>query len=492
MASAAGRIGRSRAGAAAAALSRGFKVERLDMFDVVNPATGKVIGELLIESKDEVVSKFEALAAGQKKWRSVPLVERRAMLERFNELLRLNMPVLAKTLSTEMGKPIAQAKNEVRATVDRVRFYLENYEKVLKESCVLETSILKEKVVYEPLGVVANISAWNYPYFVSTNVFAAALLTGNAVLYKPSEHATLTGMEITNLLYEAGVPKNVFAMTTGKGETGAAVASLKGLGGLFFTGSNKTGLEIAKQAAPNLVKLQLELGGKDPVYVRADVADVGAAAASIADGAFYNCGQSCCSVERIYVDKRIYNEFLSAFIKNVMAFKVGDPLKPDTYIGPVARQPHLPYLAAQVQDAISKGARASSHTHLESNQGGFYFPPTVLSDVNHTMDVMKEESFGPLIGIQAVENDAEALALMNDTTYGLTASVYCKHNQDAENILRELDVGTGYWNCCDRVSPRLPWSGRRGSGLGVTLGMDGLRSFVKPKGIVFQSPSNKD
>jgi len=177
--------------------TRGFKVERSTMFEVVNPATGKVMGELPEEGKAEVTAKFEDLAAGQKRWRTVPVAERRAMLERFNELLRLNMPALAKTLTMEMGKPIAQAKNEVRATVDRVRFYLENYEKVLKETCVLETSILKEKVIYEPLGVVANISAWNYPYFVSTNVFAAALLTGNAVLYKPSEHATLTGFEIT-------------------------------------------------------------------------------------------------------------------------------------------------------------------------------------------------------------------------------------------------------------------------------------------------------
>lgn len=486
MAMAMARVARQVAG------RRSFKVERSSMFEVVNPATGKVMGELPEEGNAEVLAKFEALVAGQKRWRTVPVAERRAMLERFNELLRLNMPALAKTLTMEMGKPIAQAKNEVRATVDRVRFYLENYEKVLKESSVLETSILKEKVIYEPLGVVANISAWNYPYFVSTNVFAAALLTGNAVLYKPSEHATLTGFEITRLLYEAGVPNNVFAMTTGRGETGAAVASLKGLGGLFFTGSYKTGQQIAKQSAPNLVKLQLELGGKDPVYVRADVPNIAAAAASIADGAFYNCGQSCCSVERVYVDKRIYNEFLDAFVKNIMSFKVGDPLKSETYIGPVARQPHLPYLAAQVQDAVSKGARATSHTGLDSNQGGFFFPPTVLSEVNHSMDVMKDESFGPLIGIQAVENDAQALTLMNDTPYGLTASVYCKNSQDAENILRELEVGTGYWNCCDRVSPRLPWSGRKGSGLGVTLGMDGLRSFVQPKGILLQNPSNKE
>lgn len=466
-----------------------MQLESYGVFHVVNPSTAQVIAELPVDSPASVDAKFQALEAGQKQWHATGIVERRSALERFNELLRRNVPALAKTLTLETGKPISQAKNEVRATVDRVRFYLENCEQVLQEQTVLQTNVLQEKLLYEPLGVVANISAWNYPYFVSANVFAAALLTGNTVLYKPSEHASLTGLEIAKLLYEAGVPKDVFIVTTGKGETGAAVASLKGLGGLFFTGSHKTGVEIAKQAAGNLVKVQLELGGKDPVYVRSDIPNVAAAAASIADGAFYNCGQSCCSVERVYVDRAIYGEFLEHFITTVKGFKVGDPLKSDTYIGPVARQPQLSFLASQVNDAVEKGAKMVSNLGLDINTDGFYFPPTVLSDVNHTMDVMREESFGPLIGIQSVDGDLEALNLMKDTPYGLTASVFCKHSADAEQILRELQVGTGYWNCCDRVSPRLPWSGRKGSGLGVTLGLDGIRAFVQPKGILLQNPA---
>ena len=472
--------------------TRAFKIDRATLFDVINPATSKVIAELPEDNKEDVGCKFETLEAGQRAWRAVPLAERRAMLVRFNELLRLNIPVLAKTLTMEMGKPISQAKNEVRATVDRVRFYLENYEKVMKEQCILDTHAFKEKIIYEPLGVVANISAWNYPYFISANVFSAALLTGNVVLYKPSEHATLTGFEITRLLYEAGIPKDAFMIAIGRAETGAAVASLPRLGGLFFTGSHKTGLEIASLTASNLVKAQLELGGKDPVYVKSDVPNIAAAAASIGDGGFYNTGQSCCSVERVYVDKKIYNEFFDHLVKTMMSFKVGDPMDPDTYIGPVARQPQLSFLAAQVQDAVAKGAHATTHIGLKSDSGGFFFPPTVLRDVNHSMDVMKEESFGPLIGIQAVDNEDEALALMKDTPYGLTAGVYCKHSQDAEHILRELDVGTGYWNCCDRVSPRLPWSGRKRSGLGMTFGIDGMRAFVQSKGFLLQHPPGQE
>ncbi|BBN01846.1 hypothetical protein MPTK1_2g10740 [Marchantia polymorpha subsp. ruderalis] len=473
-------------------IRRMITVSRPTLFDVVNPATGKTIAELPDDSPQDVAEKFQRLSGGQRRWNDVPVFERRETLERFNELLRLNMNSLAQILTSEMGKPIKQSKNEIRATVDRVKFYLTHYEKVLREHTVLETARLKEKVVYEPLGVIANISAWNYPYFVSANVFAAALLTGNTVLYKPSEYASLSGQEITRLLHEAGVPKDAFMLCTGKGETGSAVSSLEGLGGIFFTGSFKTGLEIAKTAAPNLVKVQLELGGKDPVYVRHDVPNVASAAASIADGAFYNCGQSCCSVERIYVDKKIYPEFVENFVKTVKSFKMGDPLSDETYIGPVARKPQIPFLASQVIDALRKGASAAvggDMTNVEDiPRAGFWFPPTVLTDVNHTMNVMREESFGPLIGIQMVDGDAEALNLMRDTPYGLTASVFCKSSSDAEAILRELEVGTGYWNCCDRVSPRLPWSGRKASGIGATLGMDGLRSFVQPKGFFLQRP----
>ncbi|CAM6114719.1 unnamed protein product [Calypogeia fissa] len=461
------------------------------VFEVVNPTTGRAIAEVPDDSPQDVAAKFERLAAGQKMWDAVPVFERREALERFNELLRQNMNNLSQILTSEMGKPIKQAKNEIRATVDRIKFYINNCEKVLQERTVLETTRLREKVVYEPLGVIANISAWNYPYFVSANVFAAALLTGNAVLYKPSEYASLSGLEITRLLHQAGVPANAFQVTTGKGGTGAAVASLEGLGGVFFTGSFKTGLQIAKQAAPNLVKVQLELGGKDAVYVREDVPNIASAAASVADGAFYNNGQSCCSVERIYVDKRIFPEFVGNFIKTVKSFKVGDPLDEDTYIGPLARQPQVPFLASQVTDALEKGANAVVGGNLdfsEPSSGGFWFPPTVLIDVNHTMSVMREESFGPVIGIQAVDGDEEASQLMRDTAYGLTASVFCKSSEDAETILRGIEVGTGYWNCCDRVSPRLPWSGRKASGIGSTLGLDGLRSFVQPKGFFFQTP----
>eukprot|EP00271_Cylindrocystis_brebissonii_P001134 TRINITY_DN1142_c0_g2_i2.p1 TRINITY_DN1142_c0_g2~~TRINITY_DN1142_c0_g2_i2.p1 ORF type:complete len:492 (-),score=77.73 TRINITY_DN1142_c0_g2_i2:389-1864(-) len=460
-------------------------------FSVVNPANGDVVGHVPEDSAKEVREKFDRAAEGQKRWQATPLKQRQAALIKFTELLTADADRLAAIVTSEMGKPISQARNEVRATGQRIKYFVDNAAKVLEPQTVTETAKMTERIVYEPLGVVANISAWNYPYFVSANVFGAALVMGNAVLFKPSEYASLSGLEMTSLLHKAGVPSDVFIATCGRGETGSALASLPGLGGIFFTGSNATGRAVAKSAADNLVKVQLELGGKDPVYVRHDVSSVKGAAAALADGAFYNCGQSCCAVERIYVDKRIYPEFVEEYAKVVKGFKVGDPVQADTFIGPLAqvRQPSV--LASQLSDAVEKGASVvvGGAAALEGlHPKGNFFPPTVLTEVTHAMTVMRDESFGPIIGIQAVDGDAEAVELMKDTNYGLTAGVYCKDREDALAILTELDVGSGYWNCCDRSVPRLPWSGRKGSGLGCTLSMEGLRAMVQPKALHLQTP----
>jgi acyl-CoA reductase-like NAD-dependent aldehyde dehydrogenase len=238
-------------------------------------------------------------------------------------------------------------------------------------------------------------------------------------------------------------------------------------------------VRIAQAAASRLLRLQLELGGKDPVYV-CDDAPVDSVAAAVADGAFYNTGQSCCAVERIYVHRAVAAPFIEAFVAQVRGFVVGDPLDERTYIGPLARAAQLEVLDAQVADARGRGARLlTGGARLAAP--GQYFAPTVLSEVDHRMTVMREESFGPLIGIQVVADDAEAAARMRETTYGLTAAVYTPQRGRAERLLAGLAVGSAYWNCCDRVSPRLPWSGRRHSGLGLTLSTHGIRAFVQPK-----------
>jgi acyl-CoA reductase-like NAD-dependent aldehyde dehydrogenase len=224
----------------------------------------------------------------------------------------------------------------------------------------------------------------------------------------------------------------------------------------------------------------LELGGKDPVYVANDVVDVAGAAAGIADGAFYNNGQSCCSVERIYVQSGIYEAFVEAFVAEVRSWKMGSPTEEGVYITVLSRRAQLEILESQVADALSKGAQVLVGGKRVDRKGN-YFEPTVLVNVSNEMAVMREESFGPIIGIMRVENDAEAVQVMNDTAYGLTAGVYSADQQRAEAILAQIDAGSGYWNCCDRVSAALPWSGRGHSGFGSTLSQVGLRNFTKPK-----------
>lgn len=444
---------------------------------IVNPATGELIREVQAATAAGVADAYRRARAAQPRWAATPLAERLGTVARFKALLGEHRERLARTLSDEVGKPVQQALNELNAMPGRLDFFLEHTAAVLDDEVVQEGAT-EERIAWEPLGVVANISAWNYPYFVGSNVFVPALLTGNAVLYKPSEFATLTGLAIDELLHDAGVPGDVFQTLVGGGDTGAALLE-QPLDAVFFTGSYATGRRIAEAVAGKLVKVQLELGGKDPAYVADDV-DAAAAAESLADGAFYNTGQSCCAVERIYVHQNVAGPFIEKFVATVQGFQVGDPADKATYIGPLAREAQLAVLEGQVSDALAKGARVLvGGKRLE--RPGSYFEPTVLVDVTGAMQVMREESFGPIIGIQVVKDDDEAVALMNDTDYGLTAGVYTRSRERAERILRRVDAGTAYWNCCDRVSPRLPWTGRHHSGIGSTLSTHGIRAFVQPK-----------
>jgi acyl-CoA reductase-like NAD-dependent aldehyde dehydrogenase len=458
-----------------------------DVLHIINPATEALIAELPSDDATAVANKVTRSRAAQPNWRDRPYAEKAACLERFRDILIRRMDDLALTLTSETGKPISQCLNELRNTPARIDFFL-NHTPTVTQPVVMNTdpssaivpgtAALEEVVSYDPLGTIANISAWNYPYFIGSNVFVAALLTGNTVLYKPSEFSSLTGLAIAEMMHEAGVPEDVFIPVIGSGLTGAALLA-QPLDGVFFTGSYATGMKIAAAAAQQLMKVQLELGGKDPAYVCSDV-DVATVAPALADGAFYNNGQSCCAIERIYVHADVYDAFVDTFVATVKNFRMGNPTDPDTYLGPLSRKPQLDVLSQQITDALEKGA--TLHCGGQPvDRTGWYFAPTVLTNVTHDMTVMQEESFGPVIGIQKVESDEAAIALMNDTVYGLTAAVYTPDRQRAAKLLRQVKSGTAYWNCCDRVSPCLPWTGRGHSGYGSTLSLDGIRSFVQPR-----------
>ena len=338
---------------------------------------------------------------------------------------------------------------------------------------------MQEYIAYEPLGTIANISAWNYPYLVGINVFIPALIAGNAVLYKPSEYATLTGLEIQKLWNQAGLDRGLFQTIVGGGDVGALLLDLD-LDGYFFTGSFGTGKHIYDKAAEKMVPCQLELGGKDPLYVTEKNHNIQQVARAAVEGAFYNNGQSCCAVERIYVHQNIYHDFINRFVQEVKQLKMGDPENEEVFVGPIARPQQISFLEDQVADAEAKGGKVLSGGKRETRQG-YYFQPTVIINASHQMKIMKEETFGPLIGIQKVRNDEEAVQLMGDTDFGLTASVFTEDERQAREIMRGMNTGTVYWNCSDRVSARLPWSGRKHSGFGATLSEVGIRTFTKPK-----------
>lgn len=445
---------------------------------IINPATEELIKEVQEDNQSSIQDKFEAAKTAQKAWAKVSLKERVACIAKFNELMLADADKIAADLTAEVGKPLDQAKGEINGGVGRSQYFVENSETYLADEWAVIDGGTKEKIVYEPLGVIANISAWNYPILVGVNVFIPALIGGNTVLYKPSEFSTLTGQNIAERLWEAGVPKDVFQLVIGAKDAGEALLDLP-LDGYFFTGSYRTGKYIAERAAGKLVPVGLELGGKDPMYVCDDV-DVKAVAANGVEGAFYNNGQSCCAVERIYVHENVYDEFVEAFVEEAKAMKMGLPTDDGTFLGPLTRPQQAEVLVDQVSDATSKGANLLLGGKA-TDGNGYYFEPTVLTNVNHDMKVMMDESFGPIIGIQKVKDDTEAVQLMTDTPYGLASSVFTPDQSRAEKIMAEMNSGTVYWNCCDRVSPTSPWSGRGHSGLGSTLSHHGIRAFVQPK-----------
>lgn len=410
-------------------------------------------------------------------------MERAAVVKRFAELISERQEECAIRLTRDTGKPITQSRNEVRATVKRAEYFSSAAESALAEREIKASAKMNERIRYEPLGVVANISAWNYPYFVGLNVWAPALLAGNGVVYKGSEHAAGTSRLVHELWLQAGAP--CFVTVEPDRATGPALVDAD-VDGIFFTGSCATGREIASRAAPRMIKLQLELGGKDAVYVADDVQDTPQVAAAVADGAFYNSGQSCCSVERIYVHEKVYDDFIASLVNTVNSFRVGSEWDPNTFVGPLCLPTQPIFLRRQLDDALAKGA--TQLTGFAVPPTPRHFSPTVLVDVDHTMDIVQTESFGPIVAVAKVTDDDHALRLVNDSSYGLTASIYSSDRDRALSFLSQTKTGSAYWNCCDRTSPYLPWSGRRASGIGITMSDLGISTFAHARGYHLAPP----
>ncbi len=445
--------------------------------EITNPATGTVIRTVAITELGEIAQKVGRARAAQPAWAARDYDTRAERMQTFRKLLDAELEECAQLTTQEMGKPIRQSRREIEAVLDRIDWNVENAREVIATRAVSEGDVTEE-ITYEPVGVVAHVSAWNYPYFVGLNSIVPALLTGNAVLYKPAEHAALTGLRIVDLLHRSGVPVDVVQTVTGRGATGAALVESE-VDMVCFTGSLATGRRVARAAAERLIPVQLELGGKDAAYVAEDV-DVESTAVDVAEGAFYNTGQSCSATERVYVHADVWDRFVDAFADVVQGYTVGDPTDDVTDLGPLARAAQLDVLEQQIADAEGRGARVVTGGRRLEGPGN-WFEPTVVIDVDDAMALMREESFGPVIGLARVSGDEEAIRRMDDTEYGLGASVFTRDESRADRILAALDVGNAYWNTADRSTVRLPWAGRRHSGLGVSMSDAGVKVFVRAK-----------
>ncbi|KAJ3480357.1 hypothetical protein NLI96_g8411 [Meripilus lineatus] len=428
---------------------------------------------------------IQKAAIAQKAWSQVPLKERIAIGYKFIEEFRSKADEVPMELTLQMGRPVSQVPGEVRGFLDRANYMLSIAESSLADVSLADSDKpgFKRFIKRTPLGVVLIVAPWNYPYLVSINSVLPALIAGNAVLLKPSPQTPLTAERFASALTRAGVPADVIQVLHLSPQLTTFVVQHPSVDFVSFTGSVVGGQAVEKAAveAKGFKGVGLELGGKDPAWVRSD-ADIDYTVAELVDGAFFNSGQSCCAIERIYVHETVYDGFVDKFVDLTKKYRLGDPTQSDTNLGPVVSVASGERIRKQVADAVAAGAKALIPEDLFpiAKAGTAFVAPQVLVNVDHSMEVMMEETFGPVIGIQKVSSDEEALKLMNDSPYGLTASVWtdAAGNPESEaaflKFADELQTGTVFLNRCDYLDPALAWTGVKNSGRGVSLSYDQL------------------
>ena len=453
---------------------------------VANPATGQLLQTFTCAEPNEVNAAVERARAAQLGWRETPLEERLRVLRKFQRLLNTRKRTVAETITSEAGKPVAEALlTEILVVLDAARFLLHEAASFLRDEPVphgsLATKTKRGQIVREPHGVVGVVSPWNYPFSIPATQVLSALVTGNAVVLKPSELTPLSSLALAELLTEAGFPANVFQVVLGDGATGSTLVESP-IDKLVFTGSVATGKRIAQSAAARLLPVVLELGGKDPMIVLED-ANIDAASSGAVWGAFVNAGQTCLSVERCYVQRGIYERFVSACVEKTRQLRVGNGMEPDTDVGPLIDDRQLRIVEQHVEDARSRGSRVLLGGERLSSLGKNFYVPTVLADVTHEMKIMRDETFGPVLPIMAFGTEDEAVRLANDSEYGLAASVWTRDRARGERLARQIIAGTVMINdavSCFGIS-EAPHGGVKASGIGRTHGRFGLEEMVRVK-----------
>ena len=451
-------------------------------FQIISPGNGKVYAERMYVSRDDALAAVERAQAAQRHWRDTPLDRRLAILSDAVDRMVAERDDIAAELAHTMGRPIGQGAGEVGGFEERARYMIAAAPKALADLEPEPVDGFRRFIRREPVGVVFTIAPWNFPYMTAVNSVWPALAAGNAVILKHAQQTVLAAERMERVLREAGLPDGVFQAVHMDHATAAAVMQTEPVRQVCFTGSVRGGHAVQQAIAGGggFPGTGLELGGKDPAYVRAD-ADVAHAAAGLADGGFFNAGQSCCSIERVYVHAAVYDEFVQRLTEEARGLRLGDPLEPETTLGPLVKPEAAEFVRGQVADALAAGARALIDTNEVAMEGGAYCAPQVLVDVDHSMRVMTEETFGPVVGVMKVESDDEAVELMNDSEYGLSAAVWSADTDAAERLGDRIETGTFYMNRCDYLDPALAWTGVKHTGRGCTLSVLGYEHLTRPK-----------
>jgi acyl-CoA reductase-like NAD-dependent aldehyde dehydrogenase len=448
----------------------------------ISPVDGSVFATRAHATQNELRDLLERATRAQVQWRKVPLAERSACCSRFVDAMLTNKQAIAEELTWQIGRPLAQSPGELRGFEERARAMIELAPQALAAIDPGPKPGFVRAVERVPLGVVLTVAPWNYPYLTAVNSVIPALLAGNAVILKHSAQTPLCAERFAEAFAAAGLPPSVFQFVHCSHQDVDQLIRSPEVSFVAFTGSVAGGRAVQQAAASRFIATGLELGGKDPAYVRAD-ADLPFAVENLVDGAFFNSGQSCCGIERIYVDKRIYSQFVDDFVALTLQYRLGNPLELNVNLGPVVRTSAAEHVRGQIAEACAQGAKAlvNPEHFAASKIGTPYLAPQVLVDVNHSMRVMSEESFGPVVGIMPVDGDEQAIQLMNDSAYGLTASVWTGDLERARALGDEVETGTWFMNRCDYLDPLLAWTGVKDSGRGCTLSRVGFEALTRPK-----------
>jgi acyl-CoA reductase-like NAD-dependent aldehyde dehydrogenase len=447
---------------------------------VISPIDGSVYAERPIASGAAIDAALSAARAALPQWKATPVAERsRYILAFLDALLAMNDDMTVE-LAWQMGRPVRYG-GEKGGIEERTRAVVAMAEEALKPYSPPEKDGFRRYITREPLGIVLALAPWNYPYLTAINAIVPALLSGNAVILKHAAQTLLVGERFAEAFKRAGLPKGLFQnLVMSHAQTETLIGSGR-VDHINFTGSVAGGRTIERAAGGTFASLGLELGGKDPAYVRAD-AKLDHAIENLVDGSFYNSGQSCCGVERIYVDARIFDDFVEGFADLTRKYVVGNPLEQATTLGPMVRGAAADAVRNQIDEAKRKGASALINMKVDGDRSGSpYLAPEVLIGVNHQMEVMREESFGPVVGIMKVRDDEEAVTLMNDSPYGLTASIWTRDMDRAAELGNRIETGTVFMNRCDYLDPYLAWTGVKDTGRGVSLSKYGFEALTQPK-----------